>query len=152
MIIIMKKNEIIELNGKEYTLELNRDSFLKIDQYSNLQESMKTIQKDLYEHIEEIDDNTNPFAEELNDETIEKVMNEKLNTLHKIIERAFWIWLYPNHKLPISEVQELLQEYYNDDKKFEFISDKYSEYMQKCVEIRNDYLEEQKNLKAQANK
>ena len=27
----MKKNEIIELNGVEYTLELNRDSFVQID-------------------------------------------------------------------------------------------------------------------------
>lgn len=152
MIIIMKKNEIIELNGVEYTLELNRDSFLKIDQYSNIQKSMEIVQKDLYEHIDEIDDNTDPFAKNISDEDIENAMNEKINTLHKIIERAFWIWMYPNHKFPISKVQEILKPYYDDNKKFEYISERYGEYIQKCVEIRNEYLEEQKNLKALANK
>lgn len=152
MIIIMKKNEIIELNGVEYTLELNRDSFLKIDQYSNIQKSMEIVQRDLYEHIDEIDDNTDPFATNISDEDIEKMVDEKLNTLHKIIERAFWIWMYPNHKLVISKVQEILKPYYDDEEKFKYISEKYGEYIQKCVEIRNDYLEEQKNLKALANK
>lgn len=152
MIIIMKRNEIIELNGVEYTLELNRDSFLKIDQYSNIQKSMETIKKDLYEHIEEIDDDTNPFADELSDEALEEAVNEKLNTLYKIIERAYWIWLYPNHKLSISQIKEILKPYFEDEKKFEWISEKYGEYLQACVEIRNEYSEQQKNLKAQANK
>ena len=35
----MKKEEIIELNGIEYTLQLNRDSFLKIDQYCDIAKS-----------------------------------------------------------------------------------------------------------------
>jgi hypothetical protein len=148
----MKKNEIIELNGIEYTLELNRDSFLKIEQFSDLQKSMKKINEELIEHIDEIDDNTDPFATEVNDEEIEKRIEEKLNTLYKVIERAFWIWLYPNHKLPISEVKQILKPYFDDEEKFEYISEKYGECLQKCVEIRNDYLEEQKNLKAQANK
>ena len=148
----MKKNEIIELNDFEYTLELNRDSFLKIEQFSNLQKSMKKINEELIEHIDEIDDNTDPFATEVNDEEIEKRIEEKLNTLYKVIERAFWIWLYPNHKLPISEVKQILTPYFEDEEKFEYISEKYGEFLQKCVEIRNNYLEEQKNLKAQANK
>lgn len=148
----MKRNEIIELNGIEYTLELNRDSFLKIDQYSNIQKSMESLQKDLYEHIEEIDDNTNPFANSISDEDIEEATQEKLNTLHKIIERAFWIWLYPNHQLKISEVQEILAPYFEDDEKFEFLGNKYGEYLNECVEIRDSYLNERKNLKAQINK
>ena len=53
----MKKNEIIELNGVEYTLELNRDSFLQIDKICNVQKSMEIIQKGLYEYVDEIDDN-----------------------------------------------------------------------------------------------
>ena len=32
----MKRNEIIELNGVEYTLELNRDSFIQIDKICNV--------------------------------------------------------------------------------------------------------------------
>lgn len=152
MIIIMKRNEIIELNGVEYTLELNRDSFLKIDQYSNLKKSMNTVKKDLYEHIEEIDDDTDPFAETISDEQIEEAVNEKMETLQKLLERAYWIWLYPNHKLSISQVKEILKPYYEDDDKFEWISEKYGEYLQACVEIKNEYSEQQKNLKAQANK
>ena len=152
MITIMKRNEIILLNDVEYTLELNRDSFLKIDQYSNLKQSMDTVKQDLYEYYEEIDDNTDPFAEEIKDEDIEKAVNEKVETLYKIIERAFWIWLYPNHKLAISEVQKILKPYFDDDKQFEWLSEKYGEYLQKSVEIRTEYLEEQKNLKALANK
>lgn len=148
----MKKNEIIELNGIEYTLELNRDTFLKIDQYSNIQKSMDIIHKDLYEHIEEISDDTDPFAEPLNDEVIENAIEEKLGTLHKIIERAFWLWLYPNHKLNITQIREILKPYFEDDKKFEWISEKYGEYLQQCIEIRNEYVEQQKNLKAQVNK
>lgn len=151
MIIIMKKNEIIELNGIEYTLELNRDTFLKIDQYSNIQKSMAIIQKNVYDYVEVINDNTDPFAETLDDETIENVMKEKLDTLHKIIERAFWLWLYPNHKLNITQIREILKPYFDDDNKFEWISEKYGEYLQKCIEIRNEYIE-QKNLKAQASK
>ena len=152
MIIIMKRNEIIELNGVEYTLELNRDSFLKIDQYSNLKKSMDTVKKDLYEHIEEIDDDTDPFAETISDEQIEEAVNEKMETLCRLLERAYWIWLYPNHKLSISQVKEILKPYYEDEKKFEWISEKYGEYLQACVEIKNEYSEQQKNLKAQANK
>lgn len=152
MIIIMKKNEIIELNGVEYTLELNRDSFLKIDQYSNLKKSMNTVKKDLYEHIEEIDDDTDPFADTISDEEIEQAVNEKMETLQKLLERAYWIWLYPNHKLSISEVKEILKPYYEDEDKFQWISEKYGEYLQACVEIKNEYSEQQKNLKAQANK
>lgn len=148
----MKKNEVIELNGVEYTLELNRDSFLKIDQYSNIQKSMETIRKDLYEHIEEIDDDTDPFADELNDEVLAKAVNEKVETLYKILERAYWIWLYPNHKLSISQVKEILKPYFEDDDKIQWLSEKYGEYLQACVEIRNEYAEQQKNLKAQANK
>lgn len=152
MITIMKKNEIIELNGFEYTLELNRDSFLKIDQYSNVKKSMEVIQKDLYEYIDEIDDNTDPFANEIDYDKLEEEANNKLNTLHKIMERAYWIWLYPEHKLSITEVKQILNPYFEDDSKFEWLCEKYGEFMQKCVEIRNEYNENQKNLKAQANK
>ena len=70
----MKKNEIIELNGKEYTLELNRESFLQIDKLCNVEKSMQIINKQLYEFVEEIDDDYNPLKdmEDLNEEKIQK--------------------------------------------------------------------------------
>ncbi len=148
----MKKNEIIELNGKEYTLELNRDSFLQIDKICNIQKSMEIVQKSLYEYVDEIDDNYNPFENPIDEEKIKEEVKLKEDTLHKIIERAFFIWLYPNHKLTITEVKDLLKPYFEDEEKANFIGEKYGEYIQKCVEIRETYNEEQKNLEALANK
>lgn len=148
----MKRNEIIELNGVEYTLELNRESFLQIDKICNVQKSMQIIQRGLYDYVEEIDDNYNPFENMVSDEEIEKEVKLKEDTLYKIVERSFFIWLYPNHKLPISKVKEILKPYLEDDKKAEWLGEKLGEYLQKCVEIRQEYVKEQKNLKAQTNK
>lgn len=148
----MKRNEIIELNGVEYTLELNRESFLQIDKICNVKKSMEIIQRGLYEYVEEIDDNYNPFEDITTDEDIEKEVKLKEDTLYKIVERAFFIWLYPNHKLPISKVKEIIKPYLSDDEKALWIGEKLGEYLQKCVEIREEYNEERKNLKALTNK
>lgn len=148
----MKKNEIIELNGVEYTLELNRDSFLQIDKICNVQKSMEIIQRGLYEYNEDIDDDYNPLEDSINEEDIEKEISLKEETLHKIVERAFFIWLYPNHKLKISEVKEILKPYLEDEEKAQFIGEKMAQYLQECVAIREEYNEERKNLKALANK
>lgn len=148
----MKRNEIIELNGVEYTLELNRESFLQIDKICNVQKSIEIIQRGLYDYVEEIDDNYNPFENMVSDEEIENEIKLKEETLNKLAERSFFIWLYPNHKLPISQVKEILKPYLEDDKKAEWLGEKLGEYLQKCVEIRQEYVKEQKNLKAQINK
>ena len=148
----MKRNEIIELNGVEYTLELNRDSFLQIDKICNVQKSMEAIQKGLYEYIDEIDDDYNPLENSITDDELEKEIQEKENILHKIVERSFFIWMYPNHKLTITQVKEILAPYFEDEKKTEWLGEKLGQYLQECVEIREEYNEERKNLKAQANK
>lgn len=148
----MKKNEILELNGVEYTLELNRESYLKIDQYGNIGGSMQIIQENVYEHIDKIEDGINPFEDGVDEEYIEQKAEEKLNTLQKLLQRAFWIWLYPNHKLDISKVQELLEPYFEDDEKFDYLCGKYADCLNKSVEIRLEDMNERKNLKAQINK
>nr|DAG35135.1 MAG TPA: hypothetical protein [Caudoviricetes sp.] len=148
----MIKEEIIELNNKEYTVTLNRQSVLKIEQYTNLQKSLVEIRKDVIDHIEEIKENENPFAEEIDIDEMQKKAEEKLNILHRIIERAFWIWLYPKHKLNINEVKEIIAPYYEDDSKMEYISELYNDLLNKSYTISNKYYEEQKNLKALASK
>lgn len=148
----MKRNEIIELNGVEYTLELNRDSFLQIDKICNVQKSMEVIQKGLYDYVDEIDDNYNPLENTISDDDLEKEIQEKENVLHKIVERSFFIWMYPNHKLTISQVKEILAPYFEDEKKVEWLGEKLGQYLQECVEIRESYNQERKNLKAQTNK
>lgn len=148
----MKKNEIIELNGVEYTLELNRESFIQIDKICNVQKSMEIIKRGLYDYVEEIDDNYNPFENNVSEEEIEKEIKTKEDTLYKIVERAFFIWLYPNHKLPISKVKEIIRPYLEDEEKALWIGEKLGQYLQECVEIRESYNKERKNLVAQANK
>jgi len=150
----MKKNEIIELNGKEYTLELNRDSFIQIDRACNYQKSMQTIYSGLYNFYDEqeIGDDFNPEILAISDEEIEKKVQEKEDALHKLVERAYFIWLYPNHQLKFSEVQELLKPYLDDEEKVKDLMEKTGKYLAECIEIRQQYNEERKNLKAQANK
>ena len=135
----MKKNEIIELNGVEYTLELNRDSFLQIDKICNVQKSMRIIEKGLYDYVDEIDDNYNPLENIVSEEDMEREVKLKEDTLRKIVERSFFIWLYPNHKLTISQVKEIVDPYLEDENKASFIAEKMGQYLQECVAMRQTY-------------
>jgi hypothetical protein len=150
----MKKNEIIELNGEEYTLELNRDSFIQIDKLCNIQKSMEIVQRGLYEYMDDVElsDDFDINSLNVSEEDIENEIKTKENTLHKIIERAFWIWLNPNHHLKPSEVKELLQPYFDDEEKAKYLGEQFGKYLQECIEIREQYNEERKNLKALTNK
>lgn len=150
----MKKNEIIELNGKEYTLELNRDSFIQIDRACNIDKSMKIIFSDLYDYYDEkeLDDDFNPELLLVNDDELDKLVELKNETLEKLVIRSFLIWLYPNHHLTITEVKKIVEPYLEDEKKSSWIGNKIGEYLQECVNIRDAYNQERKNLKAQVNK
>lgn len=150
----MKKNEIIELNGEEYTLELNRDSFIQIDKLCNIQKSMEIVQRGLYEYMDDVElsDDFDINSLNVSEEDLENEIKTKENTLHKIIERAFWIWLNPNHHLKPSEVKELLQPYFDDEEKAKYLGEQFGKYLQECIEIREAYNEERKNLKALTNK
>ena len=150
----MKKNEIIELNGQEYTLELNRDSFIQIDQLCNIEKTFKMLDRDFYQYYdeEELPDDFDLEKLKLNQETLEKELEEREKVLFRTIERSFLIWLYPNHKLTISQVKEMLKPYLEDEEKAKWIGQKWGEYINKCIDIRDSYNEEQKNLKALANK
>lgn len=150
----MKKNEIIELDGIEYTLELNRNSFLQIDKLCNVEKSMEIINKKLYDYVDEIDDNFNPLEDmkDIDENKIEETIQEKEQVLHKLIERAMFLWLYPNHKLTINQVKDILKPYFEDLQKTEWLGEKVGQYLQECVELRETYTDEQKNLKALANK
>ena len=150
----MKKNEIIELNGTEYTLELNRDSFVQIDKLCNIGKTMRIITSGLYEYMDdqEIGDDFDINSLNVNEDDLNAKIEEKENALRKIAERAFYIWLYPNHKLNISQVRELLAPYLNDEEKSSYIGEKLGQYLHECIEMRTQYNEELKNLKAQTNK
>ena len=150
----MKKNEIIELNGKEYTVELNRETFLQIDKLCNIEKTMQFVHKDLYEYMDdkELDDNFDLNNIIIDEDKLEEEILEKEQALEKTIERSFLIWLYPNHKLKPSEVKELLKPYFEDNEKSSWIAEKWGQYIQECIEMREQYTKERKNLKALANK
>jgi len=149
----MKRNEIIELNGVEYTVELNRDSFIQIDKICNINKSMEILNRGLYDYLddEELSDDYNPFENVLTDEELEKEVKLKENTLKKITTRAFFIWLYPNHKLTLSQVSEILKPYLENEEKAEWLGKKLGEFLNKSVEVRQEYNEQQKNLKSLTN-
>lgn len=147
----MKLNEVIELNGKEYTVELNRESAVKIEQYVNMAEVLQKVNQPLYsdKSNKEILDNEDPFADTISEEELLKLSEEKDNALIKAYSRAFWIWLYPTEKLSLKEVEELILPYMQDDVKAVYINNKYEEFTKKSIELRENYLKEIKNLKAQ---
>lgn len=150
----MKKNEIIELNGVEYTLELNRESFIQIDKLCNIEKSMNMVKKDLYEYLdeEELTDDFDLDKLNVDEDKLEEEVEAKEKKIKDIMERAFLIWLNPNHHLNISQIREILKPYYEDDDKFSWLGEHYGKFLQECVEIREEYNKERKNLKAQANK
>jgi len=148
----MKKNEIIELNGVEYNLERNRDSFIQIDKICNIDKSFEIIYRRLYDYIEDIDDNYKPLEHAITDEELQKEIELKNETLSKLVSRCLFIWLYPNYKLPISKVQEMVKPYLEDEEKAQMIGNKIGQYLRECIDIREEYNQEQKNLKALASK
>ena len=86
------------------------------------------------------------------DDELEEEVALKEKELFKLVENSLFIWLYPNHKLPISKVREIVKPYLEDEDKANYIGQKVGEYLKECVSIRESYNEERKNLKAQANK
>lgn len=148
----MKLNEVIELNGKEYTVELNRESILRIEQYTNFKNADKEINSSPLEDKskKDISDNENPFEDEISEDELDEKARAREETIKKVMARAFWIWLYPKEKLSLSQVEEILAPYYDSDEKSEELSNMYVDLSQKSVEIRQKYLEERKNLKALA--
>lgn len=147
----MKLHEIIVLNDKEYTVELNRETALAIDRYINMNKSMKIVYKNLYEYLDDkkIESGENPFDNVIDEEDILKQLEEKEKQLKLTFAKAFWIWLYPVHKLDYDEVYKIIESYTSDEKKSSYIAEKYSEFLDKSINVRKEFIKEQKKLKAQ---
>jgi len=104
--------EIIEIGGKEYTLFLNRKGIVAWEKYTKqeekkyqeLQKKYASLDLDkIVNNFDELDDKTNPFEglEEIDD------MDSDKELIIKLYERLYWIMLYTEHKLSISEAKEL---------------------------------------------
>ena len=150
----MKKNEIIELNGEEYTLELNRDSYVQIDKLCNIAKSMEIINRDFYKYLdeEEITDDFDPTKMvDITDESIQKEVEIKEKTLFRLIERSLYLWLYPKYGFTITKIREMIKPYLEDENKANELGEKVGRLLNECLAVREQYVEEQKNLKALAN-
>ena len=97
--------EVIEIDGTEYTLLLNRAGILAWERYSQKENEEIYKMKDLYNKISneknvDITDDTDPLADA---ETLLKSEEQTLNSYKKL----FWILLREHHKIPYSEALEL---------------------------------------------
>jgi len=102
--------EIINIDGTDYTLFLNRAGIVAFENYtkkeredlaeiSNKYANISTEQVD----FEGLDNNANPFdgINELND------VDEDTKKVSNIFKRLYWIMWYTEHKLSISEASDL---------------------------------------------
>ena len=119
--------EVIKIDGKEYTLFLNRKGVVAFEKYSKDEQSkIQQIQEKYKSSIEaleksdcKIDDNTNPF-EDLDDfDNIEEDTEIEKEIEKAVYSKLYWIMLYENHKLSLNAVKDLYEQAckeYGEDK------------------------------------
>lgn len=104
--------EIIEINGTEYSLFLNREGIVAFEKYSrNESKKLQEIAKKLNEKAKtsvafEVKDDANPFEDKEILEN-EELINETANAQSNLYKRLYWIMMYTDQKLTISEVNDL---------------------------------------------
>lgn len=146
----MNREEIIKINGEEYTVTLNRNSFLLLDKYINFKKLRKIIYEELNEHIDEISDDDDPtiYSDSILDDYIESNKEKEKIYLDSVI-RGYYVLLAPKHHLKYSEVKTLLEPVLKNEKELSYLATKLSYYFKECVRLQD---KEIKNLKAQTNK
>ena len=106
--------EIIEIDGKEYTLFLNRLGVVAFEKFTEkCQNDIKDIASDVKNLVEknsgketEITNDTNPFEDEFLKETEELLERVEKNS-NEVSQRIYWIMLYTEHKFSLDEAKEL---------------------------------------------
>lgn len=103
--------EIINIDGVDYTLFLNRKGITAWEKYTKHEANKMSELRDKYRDlidVQEVDfdtlaDDTNPF------DGIEDIdnMDDDVKFMKTIYARLYWIMLYTNHKLSISEAENL---------------------------------------------
>ena len=106
--------EVIEIDGKEYTLFLNRLGVVAFERYSEeiqnkIEDNTRCVQTLVDKHKDEklvIKEDTNPFEDEFMKES-EELLNETEKYGLELSQRMYWILLYNEHKMNINDVKEL---------------------------------------------
>lgn len=143
--------EVIEIDGKEYTLFLNRIGLVAIEKFTReemqkVEEAQKLVGSFESKEIVEINDDTDPF-EGL--ENAEKAIDDIEKVKNKIYQKMFWVMLRTSHKLTPQECFDLY------DKAVEEYGDQVNKLIDQIVEDINkdkatpeEKQKEVKNLKA----
>ena len=104
----------IEIDGKDYTLFLNRKgiaSWENITKFSKKIQQLKTKYEETLDSIDDtpidVEDNSNPFDYSETNEL--KNLQQDEEELRQIYVKWYWIALYTNHQLTVSEVKELFK-------------------------------------------
>lgn len=96
--------EIIEVDGKEYTLFLNRKGIVaweKMTKISKVSEAMENKYSEIANNNDEISiDENNPFAG--TEEEFSKI-EEDSKKMEDVYAKFYWIALYETHKLTLNE-------------------------------------------------
>lgn len=94
--------ERIEISGVEYTLFLNRRGLIAWEKYSKEENRKLQEMQNKYNIVEdiEISDETDPFAGVEDFEEDSKIVSTTF-------KRLYWIMLYTEHKLSLTQVNEL---------------------------------------------
>lgn len=102
----------IEIDGEDYTLFLNRKGIASWENITKFSKKIKELNKKYEETVEKIDDkpievedNSNPFDYSDTNEIQDLEKDEQ--ELRDIYVKWYWIALYTNHKLTLSEVNDL---------------------------------------------
>ena len=136
----MNKNiseEIIEIDGKEYTLFVNRIGIVNWEKATKLASTIKNVQ-DKYSKEDDVvfDDNCNPFESNYDIDDDEK-------ELYDIYSKFYWMALYTHHKLSINEANDLFYKAID-----EYGINQLAELAQQMIEAINTDNRNLKNLKA----
>ena len=106
--------EIIEIDGKEYTLFLNRLGVVAFERYTekfqnnviqNAEEVKKLAEKYSGQDLE-IKDDTNPFDDEFIKKSEELMLKAEQDS-YAVSKRIYWLMLYTEHKLSLEEAGTL---------------------------------------------
>lgn len=106
--------EVIEIDGKEYTLFLNRLGVVAFERYTeqiqngviDTTEKVKQLAEKYSGQELEIKEDTNPFDDEFLKESGELLERAEKHAL-EASRRLYWIMLYTEHKLSLEEAGKL---------------------------------------------
>lgn len=133
--------EVIEVDGKEYTLFINRIGIVNWEKATKLTDLAKTMESKYKDSNEEIvfNDDFDPFSENYDS----KEIDEDEQKLYDVYSKFYWMALYKNHKLSIKKANDLFHKAIEEYGIYQL-----AELAQQMIENANTQSGNLKNLKA----